>query len=114
MEQNGNKVTLSLNTNFTEKTGKSLFGNIKERVQGYDNPEETEEQVKLINQITDGVDGASMNFTVDSRLGFNLEDLLAEDAEPVPHYIMKGASKKIQLQVFDGMLKSLLKMFQED
>jgi hypothetical protein len=33
-----------------------------------------------MNQITDGVDGASMNLTLDARLGFNLAEFLSEDA----------------------------------
>jgi len=40
--------------------------------------------------------------------GFNFEELFAEDAEPIPHYIMKGMSNKINLNLWDGFHKSVL------
>jgi len=40
--------------------------------------------------------------------GFNLEELLAEEAEPIPNYIMKGMSEKIQLNLWDGFHKTCL------
>jgi len=101
------------------KSGQSMLeffkkGGLDADMKSEETDEMTEQKVQIMNQITDGVDGASMNVSVDARLGFNLADMLAEDAKAVPHYILKGSSAKVQLQVFDGLAKSLMKMFKGD
>jgi hypothetical protein len=45
--------------------------------------------------------------------GFNFAELFAEDAEPIPNYLQKGMSKKIQLNLWDGFHKTLLHLFKE-
>jgi len=40
--------------------------------------------------------------------GFNFAELFAEDAEPVPSYLQKGMSKKVQLNLWDGLHKPIL------
>jgi hypothetical protein len=86
MQQNGNKVTIS--TSFEKpknmKPGQSMIDFFKngpgEDMAGQETDEQTEQKKQIMNQITDGVEGASMNASVDVRLGFNFADVLAEDA----------------------------------
>ena len=33
--------------------------------------------------------------------GFNLADMFSEGAEPIPNYILKGMSKKVEVNLWD-------------
>lgn len=51
---------------------------------------------------------SDQNVDIQSTTGFNFAELFSEDAEPIPTYIMKGASEKIQVNLWDGFHKTLL------
>ena len=57
---------------------------------------------------------ASQSMTAQTRFGFNLEELFAEEAESVPHYAMKGWSEKCSIDLWSGMAKTFVTMFQEN
>lgn len=86
MQQNENKVTFSTSFKKPEnmKSGQSMLDFFKNGpgadMAGAESDEQTEQKKQIMNQITDGVEGASMNASVDVRLGFNFADVLAEDA----------------------------------
>jgi len=42
--------------------------------------------------------------------GFNLAEMFAEDAEPIPNYIMKGMSEKLEVNMWDQFHKTILEM----
>jgi hypothetical protein len=46
--------------------------------------------------------------TVSALTGFNFTELFSEDAEPIPHYLMKGATKKTELNLWDGFHKTMI------
>ena len=42
--------------------------------------------------------------------GFNLADMFAEGAEPIPSYILKGMSKKVEVNLWDQFHKTIIAM----
>jgi len=42
--------------------------------------------------------------------GFNLADMFAEDAEPIPNYILKGVSEKVEVNMWDQFHKTIIAM----
>merc|ERR1711957_533821 len=42
--------------------------------------------------------------------GFNLADMIAEGAEPIPSYILKGMSKKVEVNLWDQFHKTIIAM----
>lgn len=42
--------------------------------------------------------------------GFNLADMFAEEAEPIPNYIMKGMAVKKEVNMWDQFHKTIIAM----
>lgn len=51
---------------------------------------------------------SDQNVSINTMTGFNFEELFAEDAEPIPTYLMNGMSQKVKLNLWDGFHKTVL------
>lgn len=47
------------------------------------------------------------------QAGFSIADVFAEDAENIPHYLMKGFSEKFELDLWEGFHKIMLGTFEK-